>query len=152
MPRPTPLRRPVLIAGLVAILLSGCAAVPQVRPQVQATSAASVGLGGGAPLAPAGDWWHGFGDPQLDRIMAEALAGNPSLDAAMARLARAQAGIAANKAGLLPQVGVDASAIRQRLSEKYIIPRLMAVPTAGSAMPRRSSIGRSISPAGKRRW
>ncbi|MHA3792809.1 efflux transporter outer membrane subunit [Sphingomonas sp. YL-JM2C] len=122
MPRSIPLRRPALLAGLVATLLSGCAAVPQVRPQVQAVSAATAGLDGGAALAPVGDWWHGFGDPQLDRIMAEALAGNPSLDVAMARLARAQAGIAANKAGLLPQVGVDASAIRQRLSEKYIIP------------------------------
>lgn len=123
MPRSTPLRRrPALIAGLVATLLSGCAAVPKVQPQVHAVSAAAVGLGDAAPLPSAGDWWHGFGDPQLDRIMAEALADNPSLDAAMARLARAQAAIAVNKAGLLPQLSGDASTIRQRLSEKYIIP------------------------------
>lgn len=122
MPASRPLPRSALIAGLVATLLSGCASVPSVQPRVQAASAATVGLGETVALPSAGDWWRGFGDPQLDRIMADALAGNPSLDAATARLARAQAGIAANKAGLLPQLSADASEVRQRLSGEYIIP------------------------------
>lgn len=121
---PSPLfPRSALLAGLVATLLSGCASVPKVEPRVRSLSPVSVGLAGDtAPLPPAGEWWKGFGDPQLDRIMADALAGNPDLDRAAARLRQAQASIAANKAGLLPQIGGDASVLRQRLSEKYIIP------------------------------
>ncbi len=124
MPRSTPFRRSALLAGLVATLLSGCAAVPKVEPRVQALSTQAVGLGLGdvAAVPQAGDWWKGFGDPQLDRIMADALAGNPNLDAATARLARAQASIAANKAGLLPQISASADESRTRLPEKYIIP------------------------------
>ena len=122
MRRSTPLRRPALFAGLLAALLSGCAAVPKVQPQVASLSARSVGLGDAAATPLAGDWWKGFGDPQLDRIMADALAGNPTLDAATARLARARASIAANRAGLLPQISASAEEDRTRLSEKYVIP------------------------------
>ncbi|ATE63040.1 efflux transporter outer membrane subunit [Rhizorhabdus dicambivorans] len=122
MSRSAQILRSASITTLVAALLSGCAAVPQVQPRVTPLSAASAGLGGATALPAAGAWWKGFGDPQLDRIMADALAGNPSLDAATARLARAQAGIAANKAGLLPQIDGSADATRQRLSDQYIIP------------------------------
>lgn len=115
------LRRPALL-GLVALLLSGCASVPHVEPQVQTFTARSVGLGAAEPAPAAGDWWKAFNDPQLDRIMADALAGNPSLDAAMARLRTAQASIAANKAALLPQISADVQETRERLSGKYIIP------------------------------
>ena len=122
LPTPT-FRRSALLAGLVATLLSGCASVPHVQPRVQTFTARSVGLDTASAATPgAGDWWKAFGDPQLDRIMADALAGNPSLDAAMARLRMAQASITASKAGLLPQVSADVQETRQRLSDKYIIP------------------------------
>ena len=110
------------LALLAAGLLAGCAAVPHDQPRVQHGSAASFGLNHEDVAQVAPDWWTALGDPQLNRIMDAALAGNPSLDAALARLRIAQAGITAQKAGVLPQIGVDASEERQRLSGRYIIP------------------------------
>jgi NodT family efflux transporter outer membrane factor (OMF) lipoprotein len=111
-----------LVAALTATLLAGCAAVPRDRAQLVPMTAGQVGLGGGDSPQIAPNWWIALGDPQLDRIMADALAGNPSLLEAMARVRQANAGIDAEKAGLLPQVSADANETRERLSGKYIIP------------------------------
>ena len=40
---------------------------------------------------PADGWWRSYGDPQLDALVDEALAGSPSLEIAQARLRAAQA-------------------------------------------------------------
>jgi len=113
-------RRFPLLAGLGATLLAGCAAIPKDQPQVAPLAATGFTATDVAPVAA--DWWTALGDPQLDRIMADALTGSPTLAAALARLRAAEAGIAANRAGLLPHVGIDVDEERQRLSEKYIIP------------------------------
>ena len=123
MPHHAPYR--LFAAALTAGLLAGCAAVPHVQREVAQTSAAAMGLApAGAPstIPVAADWWQAIGDPQLDRIMSDALAGNPTLDAALARVRIAQAGIAAQRAGQLPQLDADISEQRQRLSGSYIIP------------------------------
>ena len=112
----------VAVPVLAALMLAGCVAVPGDAPQVVSLSAGEVGLDASPALPLAGEWWHALGDPQLDRIMADALTGNPSLDSAMARLRAAQAGVSAQRAGLLPQVGVDGDETYQRFSESYIIP------------------------------
>ena len=54
--------------------------------------------------------------------MAAALAGNPSLDAAFARLNAARAALAESGSATAPQVGLDTSLERQRLSGRYTIP------------------------------
>jgi NodT family efflux transporter outer membrane factor (OMF) lipoprotein len=108
--------------ALSAILLSGCAAVPKLTAVGQPLAAADVGLQPGAGISIAPEWWTAMGDDQLDRLMSDALSGNPTLAEAQARLHMAQASIAANRAGLLPQASVDADEERQRFSEKYIIP------------------------------
>ncbi|TVV70121.1 efflux transporter outer membrane subunit, partial [Sphingomonas solaris] len=78
------------------------------------------------PLAP--EWWHALGDPQLDAILAAALAGNPSLDTALARLRAASATLAESDSATAPQVTFDGSVSRQRLSGRSTIPP----PFAGS--------------------
>lgn len=106
-------------------LLAGCASIPHDKPQLTLRSGTELGLKSAPeapPLAIAPDWWHALGDPQLDRIMADALAGNPSLDEAQARLRLATSLIANARSGLLPQVSADVSAIDQRLSNRYIYP------------------------------
>ncbi|WP_176594671.1 efflux transporter outer membrane subunit [Sphingobium sp. EM0848] len=138
------------LALLTAALLAGCAAIPKVAPQVEQVSASSLGLGAADVAQIAPDWWTALGDPQLDRIMADALAGNPTLEAAMARLRIAQAGIAAQRAGLLPQIGADISEQRQRLSEKALIPP----PYAGSGQwigTAQASLSWSLDLAGKQK-
>ena len=72
------------MAALVATgLLAGCA-VPASQTTVTPIAAPALGLTDSRPTAIAADWWRGFGDPQLDRLVADAVAGNPSLDAALA--------------------------------------------------------------------
>jgi outer membrane protein TolC len=107
--------------ALMASLLAGCAAVPHDKPAFTPLAAPTMGLEGPS-ASVASDWWTAMNDPQLDRIMADALAGNPSLDAAIARLRVAMASIDAGRAGLRPQISADVQETRTRLSEKYIIP------------------------------
>ncbi len=72
----------------------------------------------GAPddLAAKGTWWQRFGDPQLDALEQQAMAANPTLAAAGARLTQARALVASVSASLFPQVGVAARAARQKIS------------------------------------
>lgn len=112
--------------ALVATLLAGCA-IPRSGPQESALKSAAIGLQG-PQVAPAVGWWGGLNDPQLDRIMADALAGSPTLDAALARVRIARAAVETEHAGLSPQIAVDASDQRSRLSGSYTIPP----PFAGS--------------------
>jgi NodT family efflux transporter outer membrane factor (OMF) lipoprotein len=92
-----------------------------VGPQEHTLGSAAIGLKG-PDVVPEIDWWRNLNDPQLDRIMADALAGNPTLDVALARLRLASAGLDATNAGLLPQIAIDGEEDRSRLSGRYIIP------------------------------
>jgi NodT family efflux transporter outer membrane factor (OMF) lipoprotein len=67
-------------------------------------------------------WWESLQDPQLDRLIATAIARNPSLAGALARVraAREQAVIAG--AASSPQVTLDGYEYRERFSENYIFP------------------------------
>ncbi len=110
------------IPALMGVLLVGCVPISGIKPQSIAVQ--SQGLGLGAETAPAIDarWWEAMADPQLDRLMDAALADNPTLDAAMARLRGAQAVLAEQDAARLPQIDADASLLRDRLSGEYEIP------------------------------
>lgn len=116
------IRRVRALAGLSAVvLLSACAGNLE-SPRLKPIEGTALGLGGQpGPTVPV-EWWKGMGDPQLDRIMNDALAANPSLDVAMARLGQARAALDVRRAEDLPQVTLDAQEERTRLSEKYIIP------------------------------
>ena len=77
---------------------------------------------------PADGWWRRYGDPQLDTLVDEALAGSPSLEIAEARLRAAQAQAVSAGATRLPSVSLDAEATRQRYPEHGLYPP----PFAGS--------------------
>lgn len=116
-------------AMAAALLLTGCATPGNVHPQAQAVAPAAVGLAQG-PATPAIDstWWRAFRQPELDTLVQRALADNPSLTAAQARLARAQAQSAGARANEAPQVGASYDATRQRFTEHGLYPP----PLAGS--------------------
>ncbi|WP_227978201.1 efflux transporter outer membrane subunit [Arenimonas daejeonensis] len=59
-------------------------------------------------------WWQGFGDPELNALVAEGLAANHDLDIATARVDEFAARVASSRAQGLPQVGYGAEAGRQR--------------------------------------
>jgi NodT family efflux transporter outer membrane factor (OMF) lipoprotein len=113
----------------LAALLAGCASSKGLSTQSaldDANGLASEKTLSGHALSPAAwpkpDWWKQFNDPQLDRLIDEALSGAPSLRIAEARLRRA-IGIAETQgAGRYPSAAVSGSVIRQRFSEHGLIP------------------------------
>jgi NodT family efflux transporter outer membrane factor (OMF) lipoprotein len=110
--------------------LAGCAALGGV-PAPRSHMNAPAGLQVSATVAavhldehawPAEDWWRTFADPQLDQIEVEALAGNPSLSIAQARIDRASAAVGAVRAKQLPGADADFSATRERFSNHDVVP------------------------------
>ena len=71
---------------------------------------------------PKDTWWKAFADPQLDRLVDEALAGAPTLTIAEARLHAAQALVLQARGVRRPATTVDASMTRERYSGNELIP------------------------------
>ncbi|HEY0269495.1 MAG TPA: efflux transporter outer membrane subunit [Sphingomonas sp.] len=113
------MKRVIAYPALAATLLAGCASVPKVAPQVAQVQEQSLGLGSGTVAIDAA-WWSAYGDPQLDRLVAMGLAGNPSLAGALARVRLAQAQVDAQHAGLLPQVSGSGQLDRGRIADKFL--------------------------------
>ncbi len=110
----------VSAAACAAALLSGCAA-PSVSPRENVLLSTAIGLTG-PDARPAIDWWRSLNDRQLDAIMSDALAGDPTLDLALDRLRLANAAIAATRADLAPHIDVDGDEERSLLSGRFEIP------------------------------
>jgi NodT family efflux transporter outer membrane factor (OMF) lipoprotein len=108
---------PITVAGLLA----GCA-IPASETVVEPVSTTALGLAPDVAPAIAADWWRGFGDPQLDRLVSDAVAGSPSLDAAIPRVTQAQAVLSTRRADNGPDVTLDAQEQFARLSGRYTIP------------------------------
>jgi len=108
-----------IVALPLAFALSGCVAAPPTWPQVPETPAAALGLGADAGPNVAPDWWTPFNDPQLDKLVAQALEANPGLQSALARIRAAQAELSAARAESYPQVTIDGQEQRQLLSNAY---------------------------------
>ncbi|WP_371814555.1 efflux transporter outer membrane subunit [Niveibacterium sp. COAC-50] len=127
LPRLHQLSTALGISGV--LMLGACAQLPALdspaspKPASAYASAQSFA----APLAqwPQDAWWTHYGDAQLDQLIAEALQGAPSLNAARARLARAESGAQIAGAARLPQVSANASATEQHQSYNYLTPRSM---------------------------
>ncbi len=67
-------------------------------------------------------WWTAYHDPQLDKLIEEALVQAPSMTIAEARFKQAVAIAKQVGAVLQPQVSMDASATVQKLSYNYNLP------------------------------
>jgi len=81
----------------------------------------AAGLGNwkeGRPLdhLPKGNWWEIFGDPNLNRLEAQALAANQQLQAAMARVEQARSTARVARSQLWPGLAFDPSFTRERYS------------------------------------
>lgn len=129
--RNSPLARfaALAIAAATIALVAGCADMRGLAPQAKLTdpdqlaSRATFGEAAiDAKAWPAPDWWKAFGDPGLDRLIDEALAGSPTLDVAAARSRKALALAQVARAGMLPESGVAVDVNHQRYSENTLIP------------------------------
>jgi len=113
----------VAIASSVVLTLAGCANSAGIGSSAQPIAPASIGLDASA-TAPAvvADWWKNFGDTTLNEIVDRALAGNPNLRVAQARLERAQAAVDVNKSADGLHMNLEADTTRQRFSGNSIYP------------------------------
>ena len=111
-----------LVTAATALALAGCSLAPAYSPPATPIAAAYKEQGPWTPAAPAdaqprGLWWAMFSDPVLDDLEARAERANPSLAAAIAAYDQARALAAQARAGLVPEIDGNASAIRQRRSQ-----------------------------------
>jgi multidrug efflux system outer membrane protein len=96
----------------VLALLPGCSVTPSnkasnVTLPVSWRNAADFPTA--SPEKDLSTWWSSFGDPQMTRLIREALAGNRDVASAVARVRQAQAQRDAQRASLFPSVGYDGS-------------------------------------------
>ncbi|MCC8362707.1 efflux transporter outer membrane subunit [Lysobacter sp. A6] len=105
-------RRASFGLGLAATLLAGCATAPEPTPdETRADALQHVQVPQAwarqASTAPVeAGWLATFGDPQLDALVIEALAHNPDLAMAAARVEQAEAQVDLAAAQLKPAIGI----------------------------------------------
>jgi NodT family efflux transporter outer membrane factor (OMF) lipoprotein len=118
-----------------AALVAGCASDGGLKPQArlheanQLQASATLAHADVSPVAwPAYDWWHRYGDAQLNQMVDEALATSPTMRMADARVRQAAAIAGIAGAALSPQVTGGARSNRVEFSENSNVPK----PLAGS--------------------
>ena len=102
-----PTKRHAMLAMTVCWSVAACAPEPRPPAPILPPPPAAWSVAGASTAWPAPDWWHGFGAPELDALIAQAEATNDDLAAAKARLIQADAQARIAGAALLPQVGAD---------------------------------------------
>ncbi len=106
-------------------LLAGCDLAPRYEPDRFVLPASYQGSGPFAlarpgDAVPRGPWWALFGDPLLDRLEAQAVAGNPTLATFAEEYVQARDLAAEARAGLFPQLTANASTTDNRQSERRL--------------------------------
>jgi NodT family efflux transporter outer membrane factor (OMF) lipoprotein len=114
-------------AAVLLLQLAGCASTGRLPAPLALLPNADAGLAAetSTPFADA-QWWRALGDPALDALVDQALAGQPSLALAAARLARAGAFTDSIRSSQGPQAGLGLDLTRQRYTENGIYPPLLA--------------------------
>jgi len=115
--------------GLGALLLCGCADVsmpayhqPETPPKAAFSQKEGAPVSASETIAP--DWWKGFRDPYLDRLVARAIEGNIDIRILAARTRVAETQIDEARAGALPTLDAGAGAAfekttGQKFSKQY---------------------------------
>ncbi|HEX2759324.1 MAG TPA: efflux transporter outer membrane subunit, partial [Rhizomicrobium sp.] len=84
---------------------------------------ASLGLGAERAPPAAPGWWKAFNDPQFDRLMAQMLAGNPTLQSALARIRAAEAEVSSARSLQYPSINIDGTDTLQLVSKEFVYPQ-----------------------------
>ena len=108
--------------AVAALAVAGCAVGPDyVRPSAPVPSTyKEAQVAAGATWLPAasadvlsrGDWWHLFGDDELNRLLVDFGTANQTVAQSVAAYRQAQALVREARAALFPSLGVSASARR----------------------------------------
>ena len=115
---------PLSLAAVCAVLLSSCASTDGLTTQghLRDTGSLSAGAAFGKVKSseaawPDDHWWTTLGDPQLDTLIAEALASSPAIDAADARTRKALAQSGLADAMRKPILGAGAQVLGLQIPE-----------------------------------
>lgn len=124
-----------LLSTFLLTALGGCANAGGIEPGArQIDPAALIGNGhvdlaaqpGGAGAETGArlpsDWWLGFGDATLTRLIEQSLGGNPDLRRVETRWARARAGVGSVRAEQGLQGSASFEAMRQRYTRNGLVP------------------------------
>jgi len=122
----------LLAAAVAAFSLAGCVNYAGIKsdkkiesPSTYETKQSLPDQGGQWPSL---DWAEQFGDPQLPKLIDEALKDNPTIDQARARIEKATSYVGSEKSLLYPNVSGSYSWTREHFSANAIVPP----PYAGS--------------------
>jgi outer membrane protein, multidrug efflux system len=118
----------------VLLLLAGCRLGPEYvapKPATPETFRAA-DPASAATTSVAADWWKGFGSAELDALMHDAATMSFDIQAAIARVAQADAQLRAAGAGLLPELDAGARATWSRSS---VATASIAAGVGGIAVP-----------------
>jgi len=111
---------------LAGLTLSACASLPPapVARVAKTPEAYETAKAFDAPATPwpTDSWWERYDDPQLNALIAEALAGSPDLAQARARVLKAKAAQADASSALLPTLTGFGQAQAEKYSFKNIFP------------------------------
>jgi NodT family efflux transporter outer membrane factor (OMF) lipoprotein len=116
------------VAAVSCLLICGCVAdrdwhgLRKIEPNSLTADRTLAAARTNEDAWPEDDWWRAYGDPQLDSLLQEALAGSPSLQVAQARLRAAQAEVTRTSGPRLPATALDAEVTRQRYSGNGLYP------------------------------
>jgi len=108
--------RPVTLA--LACVLAGCAVGPDYhRPKLPIPDAirGSTAEHGAQSVADS-NWWDIYDDPKLRALLGSALRNNPDINAAIARIDEARAGLGQATLGLVPTIDAQGSVSRTKTS------------------------------------
>lgn len=114
---------PALTVVALALTIAGCADQGGIQPQAQVREVATLDAGQAIRQAaseagwPQRAWWQVYGDAQLDQLVSRAVAGNPSMAVAAARVRQARSLAVATHAGELPSAQLDVAVGRKDWSD-----------------------------------
>ncbi|SAK76972.1 RND efflux system outer membrane lipoprotein [Caballeronia hypogeia] len=113
-------------AAAVAFAFAGCANYSGISSDKQIAAPdkfeATQSVPGQGGQWPSLDWAKQFGDPQLPQLIDEALADNPSIAQAQARIAKASSYIDTSRSALYPKVNGSYSWTRELYSANALFP------------------------------
>lgn len=122
-----------LLLLTTALALAGCVMGPDYkRPAVEAPKSFQYETKDATQTADT-LWWQQFGDPELDGLVAEALAHNSNIAIAAANVAQASAFLTQTRSQFFPQVGYGVDGTRQRSPEPAFAQNLPNYPNPTTA-------------------
>lgn len=112
------------------LFIGGCASFPHaispsshpLDPNQLHTGSAIAAAAQPSAAWPSQQWWKGYADPQLDRLVEEATTGNPTMRMAQARIAKVRSLGGVARAATLPSLRGDAAFTREQFTEHQFIP------------------------------